>query len=614
MRSIRLSLVVYFLGLLALALGAVSVLVFQTTHRTLLAKRDATRALLEAQYRERCRKEEAKFDEALLYQAQTVLGLTRFQMPARLHYRELYAELGLVGALANPNAPFLTAGWLAEGAPPGRSYELSGRIAGEWFWQLGGKAEITFADDLPQEGEPQATTYVQINSAWGSTYRSRSLGKRSLPFDPAVFAQDQVLNVEFDDVRLDLDRPLRRVLLKAPAARLVPLWGGGRGGRRRAGTAGVSPPELPRGPGEADPGRPRPGAPGQPPTEPPPRTVLVIHFASDTGPRDVALAEFAAQRDEALARLDEETDASLVTLRGRLLLIALAAFAASAVGGFCLVRVGLAPLQRLSDAVSRVSPKDFRLPFEEKRLPCELTAIVDRLTHTLDMLKRAFAREKQAAADISHELRTPLAALLTTIDVALRKPRGPEEYREMLADCRESGRQMSRLVERLLTLARLDAGVDRLRPQPVDVAVLAEQCAAMVRPLAEARSLSLSVRHDGPASVTADPDKLREVLTNLLHNAIQYNRPDGRVELTVARDNGHLRMEVRDTGIGIAPEARAHIFERFYRVDPSRHAEGMHAGLGLAIVKGYVDLMGGHIAVDSAPGEGSTFRVELPAG
>ena len=111
-----------------------------------------------------------------------------------------------------------------------------------------------------------------------------------------------------------------------------------------------------------------------------------------------------------------------------------------------------------------------------------------------------------------------------------------------------------------------------------------------------------------------DPDKLREVLNNLLHNAIQYNRPEGRVELTVARDNGHLRMEVRDTGIGIAPEARAHIFERFYRVDPSRHADGLHAGLGLAIVKGYVDLMGGRIAVDSAEGEGSTFRVELPAG
>ena len=103
------------------------------------------------------------------------------------------------------------------------------------------------------------------------------------------------------------------------------------------------------------------------------------------------------------------------------------------------------------------------------------------------------------------------------------------------------------------------------------------------------------------------------MLTNLLHNAIEYNRPAGSVELSVARHNGTLRVEVRDTGVGIAPEARARIFERFYRADPSRHAEGLHAGLGLAIVKGYVDLLGGTIRVDSAEGRGSAFRVCLPA-
>jgi signal transduction histidine kinase len=228
------------------------------------------------------------------------------------------------------------------------------------------------------------------------------------------------------------------------------------------------------------------------------------------------------------------------------------------------------------------------------------------------MLKRAFAREKQAAADISHELRTPLAALLTTIDVGLRKPRSPEEYREILEDCRTSGKQMGQLVERLLALARLDAGVDTLRPRPVEVASLAEQCAALVRPLAEAHGVSLSVHVNGAAELNTDPDKLREVLNNLLHNAIQYNRPQGTIDLSVERSNGELHLEVRDTGIGIKPEAREHIFERFYRADPSRHSDGLNAGLGLAIVKGYVDLMGGTIAVESSPGEGSTFQVRLP--
>src|SRR5205085_356576 len=136
----------------------------------------------------------------------------------------------------------------------------------------------------------------------------------------------------------------------------------------------------------------------------------------------------------------------------------------------------------------------------------------DRLSETLDLLRRAFAREKQATADISHELRTPLAALMTNIDLALRKPRPPEQYREMLQECRVSAQQMNQIIERLLTLARLDAGVDRLRPQPVDVAELAEQCATVVRPLAEARGLRLSVHNQCAERLTTDPDKLREVL------------------------------------------------------------------------------------------------------
>src|SRR6202043_1854210 len=178
--------------------------------------------------------------------------------------------------------------------------------------------------------------------------------------------------------------------------------------------------------------------------------------------------------------------------------------------------------------------------------------IVRRLSETLAMLKRAFAREKQATADISHELRTPLAALLTTTEIALRKPRTAAEYQELLQDCRLSAQQMTQAVERLLALARLDACVDRLRPQAIDAAELAEQCAAWVRPLAEARGLTLTVHRSGPAPLTADPDKLREVLTNLLHNAVEYNRPQGSIDVTVTRDDGRLRLEVRDTGVGIS--------------------------------------------------------------
>jgi len=270
------------------------------------------------------------------------------------------------------------------------------------------------------------------------------------------------------------------------------------------------------------------------------------------------------------------------------------------------------PLRRLSDAVSKISPRDFQLPFGEKHLPAELNPIVRRLQGTLDLLKRAFAREKQATADISHELRTPLAVLLTTSELALRKPRSAEEYRELLQDCRLSAQQMNEIVQRLLTLARLDAGVDQLQQKPIDASQLADQCLALVRPLAEARGLTLSSTKPAALPLRGDPDKLREVLNNLLHNAIQYNRPRGRIDVRLARENGNLEMEVSDTGIGIDPEAHGQIFERFYRTDTSRTGDGMHAGLGLALVKEYVNLMRGSIDVESVPGQGSTFRVRLP--
>jgi two-component system, OmpR family, heavy metal sensor histidine kinase CusS len=112
--------------------------------------------------------------------------------------------------------------------------------------------------------------------------------------------------------------------------------------------------------------------------------------------------------------------------------------------------------------------------------------------------------------------------------------------------------------------------------------------------------------------MATDPDKLREVLTNLLHNAVEYNKPNGKIDVTVERQNGTLKVDVRDTGIGIAPNALAHVFERFYRADESRHADGLHAGVGLSIVKGYVELMGGTINVESKEGEGTTFSVQLP--
>jgi heavy metal sensor kinase len=602
-RSIRLSLLVYFLGLLTVALGVASLLFYRSGQRTLQAKEEAAGKLIQAKYQERCREEKARLDDALMAQALALAGRVQIHADSTtfLAFRAQSQVLEVLQAQASPNAHLVAPFWLAQGGAGRGPYASLYRSAA---------AHVVLPDPVV-ELPAQAGAYYQVDGVrQGGRLRSESLGELAFP-DERAFAKDKPLHWEIDDIELAPGRPVRRIRLKAAAVRSV---------------FSISPPPpppvrypYPR-PAEPRPSGPRPSGPRRVERLPP---AVVVQCASDTHARDAALEGLRASRSEELDRLQQQTAATLVGQRNRLLLISSVTFAATVLGSFWLVWLGLLPLRRLSEAVSRVSPKDFRLPVDEQRLPAELRPIARRLTGALDLLKRAFAREKQATADISHELRTPLAALLTTTELALRKPRSAEHYRELLQDCRLSAQQMNQIVERLLTLARLDAGVDLLRPQPVDVGALAEQCAAVVRPLAEARGLQLAVhaptagkaagQADGGARLMTDPDKLREVLTNLLHNAIQYNRPHGTVDVTVARENGHLEVEVRDTGIGIGPEARELIFERFYRADPSRGTDDLHAGLGLAIVKEYVDLMGGTIAVESEPGRGSTFRVQLPA-
>jgi heavy metal sensor kinase len=626
MRSIRLALVFYFLLLLLLALGAVSAVVYQTTAQGLHAKEVRTQPVLRERFEARCRAERDKLDAVLLRQAR---GLADFAGRPPGDEGRSASALGLLAAAVSPLSPagpVAAPVWLAQAnnprviGPLSRPQRFSpepdavyclGSLSGAlnpaaalttalWVGEpaagwaaarlsrpIGYKVNVPDMI-LPGNGAGQENQYCQVNSASGhGVQRSRSLGGVVFALNRGALAKKKPGEGVFDDLVLPSGVRVRRLTLKAPPPRFI-AWL-----YRYFVRVGPDPSG-------------RAGSPRAP--------AYYIQCARDTAARDKALAGYEAEYAKDLADLAADTRDTLHSLRRQLLWISLGTFAAAAAGGFWLVYLGLAPLRNLSEAVSRVSEKDFRLQLDASRLPRELQPIVQRLHKTLGLLQRAFAREKQAAADISHDLRTPLAALLTTTEVALRKPRSPEEYRELLADCRESGKQMSQLVERLLALARLDAGADTLRPCPVDATAVADQCAALVRPLADAQGLSLRVHHNGPVRLETDPDKLREVLTNLLANAIQYNRPDGSIDLVVEQTNGAVHLEVRDTGIGISDADREHIFERFYRADRARPVEGLHAGLGLAIVKGYVDLMGGTIAVDSHEGQGSTFAIRLPLG
>jgi signal transduction histidine kinase len=347
---------------------------------------------------------------------------------------------------------------------------------------------------------------------------------------------------------------------------------------------------------------------------PPDLTIRVyLHHARPYPELLAALAEEKKDVEKQLAGVHAESQRELTELRTNLLMIGGGTFLALVLGGWIIVARGLAPVKKLSDAVSLVSEKDFRLPVALADMSRELAPVHRRLNQTLDQLREAFAREKQAVADISHELRTPIASLLATIDVSLRKPRTPEQYRTTLEDCRAIAKQLGQLVERIMTLASLDAGTAHTAMNHTDATELALGCAAVIRPLAEAHGLTLELDIEEGLELTTDRDKLREVLMNLLHNGVEYNQPGGRLDFKVAQEGDSILFAVRDTGIGIPPELRDKIFERFYRADASRHSTGVHAGLGLAIVKEYVQRLSGTITVESEPSVGSSFEVRVPA-
>ncbi len=605
MRSIRRSLILSVLILLALSLTTISALVYQTTQQSLSEKKTSMEELLLAKHQERCRLKEKEVDDALLADARNLASLVKGKVRVIFRARSPFP---FVGVLTGASSPF---GYITY--PMGTFMDVRGRDF--MFWHGRSVSLQLHEVVLPVDKEVNIAQYFQIN-AKDDELRSESLWEDRLTFDPTEFDKKALVEWKFDDTALTSGVPLRRVIFKLsrfrvyflPPPRFKHFLHLKKGKPTPKGK--ISSGEGHRGSGRSHPdSRPKPSRT----THMPPGFTIYIQAACRTEELEQTLARFDREYRQELAGLEQKAEHSLLCLRNRLYLINGLTFVAALVGGCLVVGWGLSPIHRLSEAVSRVSPKDFRLLLENRQLPVELRPIADRLNQTLALLERAFNREKQAAADISHELRTPVAAMLTPLDVALRKPRSIPEYREVLEECRFSGQQISQLVERMLALARLDAGADHLRLEEVDVAHLAEQCAAMVRPLAEARGLRLSIHTAGPTRINADPDKLREVLTNLLHTAIEYNNPEGRVRVSVEQVNGYLEMEVSDTGIGIAPEAQMHIFERFFRADSSRQADNLHAGIGLALVKGYVDLMGGSVTLESQLGLGSTFRIRLPS-
>lgn len=243
----------------------------------------------------------------------------------------------------------------------------------------------------------------------------------------------------------------------------------------------------------------------------------------------------------------------------------------------------------------------------------EYHRLVSVLNGMLARLREAFEAQRRFTADASHELRSPLTALRGELELARRRDRQPEEYRRVIDSALEEVDRLSRVTENLLTLARSDAGVMQPRLQPLDLGEILHGAVGRLERKARASGTQLDLRRDGDARLKGDPDLLARLVWNLLDNAIKYTPRGGRVEARTEGDARTVSLHVTDQGPGIPEKERDRIFERFYRLDPSRTpSPAAGTGLGLAIVRSITEAHGGTLAIDTAPGGGAHFTITLP--
>ena len=299
------------------------------------------------------------------------------------------------------------------------------------------------------------------------------------------------------------------------------------------------------------------------------------------------------------------------------LFISLAIVGATALLAWLIVAIGLRPLQRMGAAADEIAAGDLSRRVEPATSRTEIGRLGLALNAMLSQIEAAFAQSKASEqrlrrfiADASHELRTPLTSIRGYSEMLRRgAAESPTDSDVARRRIEEESVRMSTLVDDMLLIARLDQG----RPldlKPVDLQSIARDAASDARAVAPQREIT--VQAGSPAVVNGDDTRLRQVLGNLVRNAIVHTPPKTPIEISVSTENGTARMSVADHGPGLRAEDRERIFEPFFRADPSRSRDSGGAGLGLSIVTAVVAAHGGKVKVEETSGGGATFEVELP--
>lgn len=316
-----------------------------------------------------------------------------------------------------------------------------------------------------------------------------------------------------------------------------------------------------------------------------------------------------------------QTGASREDSDEALRLLALALFIAvplmllvAGIAGYVLAGRALEPVARITSLADSIGGNDLSARLKLDLPDDELGRLASTFDAMLARIEDAFERQRRFTGDAAHELRTPLSLMRSEVDLALARPRSPEEYRESLTEFDRDLQRLTGLVGTLLALARSDSGQLKLERSPVELADLVQVIADQYAESAEVAQIRLSAQANR-ARAMVDEDLLIQVLVNLVDNALTHTPIGGEITIASRADGGWVELEVRDTGSGIAPQHLGRIFDRFYRVDEGRaRTYGGGNGLGLSISRAIVEAHGGTISVTSEVGTGTRVTVRLPSG
>jgi len=336
---------------------------------------------------------------------------------------------------------------------------------------------------------------------------------------------------------------------------------------------------------------------------PPEMTARTLQKPARIDGRDVILRVF---RDESGLRS---------TLRAILIGLGLGlpfAVLLAALGGYLMAGRALRPLRAMAEQARQITSESLSRRLPNPNANDELGQLATVFNETLKRLESSFESLKRFTADASHELRTPLAALHSVGEIALREGGDAKALRETIGSMLEEAQRLNDLIDTMLMFARVETGRANLRLEAVALDELVADTCENLEVLAAEKGQRLDLRADSAAMVEADRMLLRHAIMNILHNAIRYSPEGSTVRVRCFRRGDEALVEIADEGLGIAPEHRAKVFERFYRIEKARSRAEGGAGLGLAIARLFVEQLGGSLELSSEPRSGCCFRISLP--